>query len=208
MEKAVLTDSDALLNAYTVPPAIHAVVELCHTSSMRFLNPGVLIRQTRQEEVDHVMIDHLHLRRRRPRQSWLLRRNQILALREEGLTEWQANAFFAAGRILVPALMSTFASHGFLNKGLLLALLDEICQNSSSNGLMMDQLPVPQQFVGHSYAELFQYLTIRRCMIPLGLYRRKLENPAWRLHYVMTNPPGDELMLSTDKVYVILDGCQ
>eukprot|EP00210_Caulerpa_lentillifera_P002585 g2479.t1 len=207
VEQAVLIDSDALLTAYTVPPSIHSVVELCHTSSLRFLNPGILIRQGTQDS-GLSLYDHFGIHGRRPRDSWLLRKNQLLALREEGMTEWQANAFFAAGRVLVPALMSTFASHSFLNKGLLVALLDEICHSSEFNGLMMDLLPVPEQFVGRSYFELFQYLTLRRCMIPLGLYRRKVENPAWRLHYVMTNPPGDELVLSTDRVYVIRDGCK
>ena len=45
VESAVLTDSEALLTAYTVPSALHSVVELCHTSSLRFLNTGILIRQ-------------------------------------------------------------------------------------------------------------------------------------------------------------------
>lgn len=43
--ECVLADSDALITAYTVgPDIVHSVVELYHTSSIRFLNPGMLIR--------------------------------------------------------------------------------------------------------------------------------------------------------------------
>lgn len=55
-------------------------------------------------------------KRKKPRSSWLLRQGQFRALREEGLTEWQANSFYAAGKVVVPALMNTFSSHSFLNK--------------------------------------------------------------------------------------------
>ena len=74
-------------------------------------------------------------------------------------------------------------------------------------GLMLVQIDVPELFVGRTYSELFQDLSLRKCVIPLGLYRRKVENPAWRLQYVFTNPPADELLLSSDKVYILRDGC-
>lgn len=89
-------------------------------------------------------------------------------------------------------------------QGLLVSLMSELC--GTSRGLMLVQFNVPELFVGRTYAELFQHMTLRKCMIPLGLYRRKVENPAWRLQYVVTNPPGDELLLPGDKVYIIRDG--
>ena len=89
-------------------------------------------------------------------------------------------------------------------KGLLAALMSELC--GSSRGLMLVQEDVPETFIGRTYADLIQHMTLTKCMIPLGLYRKKVENPAWRLRYVVTNPPGDELLLPSDKVYLIRDG--
>jgi hypothetical protein len=34
----------------------------------------------------------------------------------EGLAEWQANPYFAAGRVTVPALLDTFACQSFFNE--------------------------------------------------------------------------------------------
>ena len=33
--------------------------------------------------------------------------------------------------------------------------------------------------------------------------RRKSENPAWRLHYVVTNPPWEEPLEPHDRVFVL-----
>ena len=35
---------------------------------------------------------------------------------------------------------------------------------------------VPRQFTGKKYSKLFDYLTTRRFMIPLGLYRKQKVN--------------------------------
>lgn len=51
-----------------------------------------------------------------PRKSWLMRKRQEMAAVREGLSEWQANPYYCAGRVTVPALMDTFACHCFFNK--------------------------------------------------------------------------------------------
>ncbi len=56
---------------------------------------------------------------------------------------------------------------------------------------------------GRTYAELVTRLTLGRQLIPLGLYRRKTENPSWRLHYVVTNPPPTEVLQASDRVFVL-----
>ena len=38
------------------------------------------------------------------------------------------------------------------------------------------QVKVPEQFSGKKYSKLFDYLTTRRYMIPLGLYRQETVN--------------------------------
>ncbi len=42
---------------------------------------------------------------KRPRKSWEMRRRQERAAIKEGLAEWQANPYFCAGRVTVPAIM-------------------------------------------------------------------------------------------------------
>jgi len=93
-----------------------------------------------------------------------------------------------------------------MTKGLLVLFIESLF--ASAEGLMLVQVDVPEFFVGQTYAELFEHLTLKKCIIPLGLYRRKVENPTWKLHYVVTNPPGDEILLSSDKVYIVRDGSQ
>lgn len=51
-----------------------------------------------------------------PRKSWQMRAWQQREAVAEGLAEWQANPYFAAGRVTVPALMDTFATQCFFNK--------------------------------------------------------------------------------------------
>ena len=47
------------------------------------------------------------------------------------------------------------------------------------------------------------HLILARRLVPLGLFRRKSENPAWRLHYVVTNPPWGEPLEPHDRIYVL-----
>ena len=50
-----------------------------------------------------------------PRRSWMMRKRQERAAMKEGLAEWQANPYFCAGRVTVPALMDTVACQCFMN---------------------------------------------------------------------------------------------
>jgi hypothetical protein len=50
-----------------------------------------------------------------PRRSWMMRKRQERAAMKEGLAEWQANPYFCAGRVTVPALMDTVACQCFIN---------------------------------------------------------------------------------------------
>ncbi len=55
-------------------------------------------------------------RRFKPRKSWKMRRMQQRAAVAEGLAEWQANPYYCAGRVTVPALADTFACQCFFNR--------------------------------------------------------------------------------------------
>jgi hypothetical protein len=44
----------------------------------------------------------------------------------QGLTEWQLNSYYAAGRVMVPALLDVFTCQGFFRRQALLDLLTEL----------------------------------------------------------------------------------
>lgn len=236
--EAVLADADALLACYGVGEAsskdgpaseiTHAVVELLFTTSIEFLQPGLLLQGV------STLYDDSSTPLGAPRKSWTMRAWQQDEAVNEGLAEWQANPYYAAGRVTVPALMDTFACQCFFNQGLLKDLLGELCgeppdedhssssssnsseQNNNNNdnnnrssnrriydGALLEQMPVPRGMAGRTYGELFKALALSSNLICLGLYRRKSENMATRLSYVVANPPAHEKLEVSDKVFVI-----
>jgi voltage-gated potassium channel Kch len=231
--EAVLADADALLACYGVGEAsskdgpaseiTHAVVELLFTTSIEFLQPGLLLQGV------STLYDDSSTPVGAPRKSWTMRAWQQDEAVNEGLAEWQANPYYAAGRVTVPALMDTFACQCFFNQGLLKDLLGELCgeppdddsssseqntttSNSNNNscsirriydGALLEQMPVPRGMAGRTYGELFKAMALSSSLICLGLYRRKSENMATRLSYVVANPPANERLEVSDKVFVI-----
>ena len=51
-----------------------------------------------------------------PRQSWRMRKRREKAALRSGLAEWQANPYYCAGRVTVPAVLDTFACQCFFNR--------------------------------------------------------------------------------------------
>jgi voltage-gated potassium channel Kch len=201
--EAVLADASALLACYGVgeesgAALTHAVVELLFTTSIEFLQPGLLLKGVNS------IYDESSVRKGQPRKSWSMRALQQKEAVSEGLAEWQANPYYAAGRCTVPALMDTFATQGFFTRGLLFEVLGELCGDfSEQTGAMLVQLPLPPGMAGKTFGECFTSLAISKQMIVIGLYRKKLENPATRLSYVMTLPPRSEILQNTDRLFVI-----
>ena len=104
----------------------------------------------------------------------------------------------------VPAVMDTFACHSFFDGGLVPELMTELAgDDGRPGGALLRQVDVPPDLVGRTYGDLFTRLAARRQLVPLGLYRRKSENPTWRLWYVVTNPPAGEVLEAGDRVFVL-----
>jgi voltage-gated potassium channel Kch len=211
--EAVLADAPALLACYGVgeesgATLTHAVVELLFTTSIEFLQPGLLLKGVNS------IYDESSVRKGEPRKSWSMRSLQQREAVAEGLAEWQANPYFAAGRCTVPALMDTFGVQGFFTKGLLIDVLGELsgdfkdksASSQSTSGAMLLQKRLPRGWAGRTFGELFASLTLSSGEIPIGLYRKKTENPATRLSYVMTLPPRREILQPTDRLFVIRVG--
>ncbi|GLI58482.1 hypothetical protein VaNZ11_000187 [Volvox africanus] len=177
----------------------HSVVELSFTSSVRFLQPGLLLQGTSVWDESCSIAAAAAT----PRRSWRQRREAELAAAHQGLVQWQTNIYYGAGRVVVPALVDTFTIQAFAKRNLLLDVMSELCgDDGRPQGTPLRQLPVPRELAGRPYRELFDAL-VSHGSVPLGLYRSKSENPAWRLHYVSTNPAWEEVVSSDDKVFVL-----
>ncbi len=243
---AVEADADALLTCYGAgeqlgPAQLHAVVELCFTSSVRFLQPGLLLgghspplqqqhhhgmSGQHQQHQQHqygvsaqqkvsrspgLMLPWLREAGRQqeaqPRRGWRQRKRQEQECMVQGLTEWQANPYYCGGRVTVPALVDIFACQAFFKQHLLLGVLSELAgDDGRAGGAALQQLPVPVHLAGKGYGQLVEYLLRDVGVVPLGLFRYKRENPAWRLQYVVCNPGADEAVVGSDRVFVLRPG--
>ncbi len=81
--------------------------------------------------------------------------------------------------------------------------MTELCgDDGRPSGTPLRLLPVPRDLAGRPYRELFDRM-VAHGSVPLGLYRSKSENPAWRLHFVSTNPAWEDVVSADDKVFVL-----
>ncbi|PRW44899.1 Potassium channel subfamily T member 2 isoform A [Chlorella sorokiniana] len=203
--EAVLADAQALLAVYGVgeesgAELTHAVVELLFTTSIEFLQPGLLLKGV------NLLYDDSNIPAGQPRKSWIMRSWQQREAVADGLAEWQANPYFAAGRVTVPALQDTFTCQSFFNEGVLIDLLAELSgdvEHSCGTGAALQQVPVPPGLAGRPYGEFVAHLMLSQRLLALGLYRRKSENPGTRLSYVVCNPQWHEALEATDRVFVL-----
>jgi hypothetical protein len=216
--EAVLADADALLAVYGVgeesgAALTHAVVELLFTTSIEFLQPGLLLRGVSAA----LYGDEAGAPAGAPRKSWAMRAWQQREAVAEGLAEWVANPYYAAGRVTVPALMDAFATQCFFNRGLLVGVLAQLAGadlgggggdggatlEGPVGGALLQQVPLPPGLAGRTYGECVMALAAGRGQVALGLYRRKSENPGTRLSVVVANPAWHETVEASDRVFVL-----
>ena len=89
-------------------------------------------------------------------------------------------------------------------RAMLTELMTELAgDDGRPGGALLRQVEVPAALVGRTYGDLVAHLVLQRQLVPLGLYRKKPENPAWRLSYVQTNPPAGERVLASDRAFVL-----
>ncbi|KRX09853.1 hypothetical protein PPERSA_02725 [Pseudocohnilembus persalinus] len=77
-----------------------------------------------------------------------------------------------------------------------------ICESSRLQQSNLWQIPVPEDFFNETFGQLFEYLALKRNLIPLGLYRlpNAMDNTK---AYTFTNPPKDTRLTHRDKVFVL-----
>lgn len=137
----------------------------------RFLQPGLLLRGVDFGDVAGQDAPG------EPRRSWALRSSQQAVAVAAGLTEWQANPYYCAGHVAVPALMDAFLCSNFVSRGLPRETLAELAGEGPSGtegGAALRQIPLPSRFLGQKFGTLFQALLHEEGLICLGLYRRKV----------------------------------
>ena len=153
---------------------------------------------------------------------------------------------FTSGEIYISSLMDSLLCQAFYNSELTTVLKqliigDASSKSSRSNRSIWEQdfsnvstsnlyhVDVPEQFAKRKYSNLFDYLTTRRYMIPIGLYRTKevnynlfqeddskknvsnnygrqanqKEDCLKEIRYVITNPQKSIKLRSDDKVFVL-----
>jgi hypothetical protein len=171
-----------------LPESLHAVVELSFTSSVRLLQPGLLLHGGPAAGGGGEGVAATTTRPstpssagKQPRASWRDRRAAESDARGEGLAEWQVSAYYAAGRALVPAAVDTLVSVQPLYRGFRLpALLEALCGDAPGGaaastaapsvaggggggvggGSPLAQRRVPRAFVGRTWGELAQAMLV------------------------------------------------
>lgn len=66
----------------------------------------------------------------------------------------------------------------------------------------MYQIPIPKEFVGKSYGELFNYF-VGKGTLCMGLYRGANSTSINRLPYVFTNPDKRAIVKKADVAFVL-----
>jgi len=177
-------------NANPSPP--HAVVDLSRTESHRFLNPNLAAQGARFNR----------LVKSGPRFSFASLKSREQSAREIGAAEWQCNPFYANGMVLLPAVLDNVVCQCLYSD--VFARFLEALVATGGRGPSLRQLPVPPQYDGRSYSELFKHCAAHG-LVAVGLYRKKTtsENLAGLGRYSVCCPKPDTILASADRVFVL-----
>ena len=122
------------------------------------------------------------------------------------------HARYAAGRAFFATDVCRVAAHAFFCPGvvhLLHAMADpeqeEGVDAGAGSQLVMQHLPVAEQWIGGTYGELFAHLQAAGAL-PLGLYRHPPAGHADALAYVFACPPPWVVLQGGDVAYVLKPG--
>ncbi|CAD8212795.1 unnamed protein product [Paramecium octaurelia] len=121
----------------------------------------------------------------------------------------------ASGEVYISAMIDTLTCQAYYNPHIV-TILQQILtgmrqSNQITQAIVVDleikdsnlyQVPVPEDYLNKTFGELFNYLSIERHLIPLGLYRlaKAVDN---KHPYVYTNPPAETTLTPRDKVFVL-----
>lgn len=119
---------------------------------------------------------------------------------------------FMEGRATSPILLGFLMRSTFYNRNTV-SIVEQIvdggyveeggCLSDDRNGRTLEQIPVPEYYSNRPYIDLFMGLLHKKEILAIGLYRSKgtLGSPT---SYVLTNPPKNCIVNSSDMVYVFM----
>ena len=117
----------------------------------------------------------------------------------------QLSSFYSAGFLISNQMLGAILPHAYYTPSLV-RIVEQFMQGSLNQyGSFLGSIPVPQQYIGKTYGEMYYNLAVHNEIIPLGLYRfpNKGNHP---LPFVCTNPPKSTIVREEDMVYVLQSG--
>lgn len=130
--------------------------------------------------------------------------------------DWNYHPVLASGRVLASGMLDPILFQSFKN-GAILPFVKLLCGLKFEEDYQMEEelgvessrfahIPVPTQFEGRPYAELYSYFTAVG-VVPLGIYRQSDNDGLFywgnKLPYCYTSPAPPVLLREKDLIYVL-----
>lgn len=153
---------------------------------------------------------------RRTKRKALHQSREIIRIDNESNASFDIfyHPIFAAGQCLITGMLDSILFHTFINISLL-DIFKLFCGLKYELDFQLDhelgiepayflQIPVPVEFVGKTYGDLFYDLS-KRGLVPLGLFRSPDVTLGWgnKLGYNYTNPIPCVQLYETDKLFIL-----
>jgi len=124
---------------------------------------------------------------------------------------------YAAADVYISTMLDSLVAQCYYNRELLDVLCCLVGLDDEDDNAVLQQVPMPAQFVGQRYTTLFQELALHHSTVPLGLYRSPEsynEHPedahpddpppptTCHLPFVLTNPDPQLVLAAGDLVFI------
>lgn len=133
---------------------------------------------------------------------------------ESNFNNYEYSPLFASGEVFTPSIIDRITCQIYYNPNIL-TILEQILNGGATNknkkiiklekelkipSSNMYLLQMPEAFVSETFEKLFNHLIDSNYVIPLGLYRRSVNE---NFYFVYTNPSKSILLRQTDLVFVL-----
>ena len=140
---------------------------------------------------------------------------EFLQGQEEFSGAYELTPLYAAGEVYISSIIDTLTAQTYYNKHIITILqqlltsgeetsmaIRALCKNLELDQSNLWQIQVPEDFVNHTFGELFNYLVSEYNVLPLGMHRFPGSKDNTR-PYVYTNPSRDTRITHNDKIFLL-----
>eukprot|EP00960_Hanusia_phi_P027575 746899-Hanusia_phi.AAC.4 len=122
-----------------------------------------------------------------------------------------SSPLFASGKVYINSILDKLACQAFYNPNLV-RILRALVVNAGTfasfpepnvHPSQLALFPVPKEFHGKSYVQLFEFLVLRCMALPLGVHRKRPWKGSSPMPYVITNPDADMILQVEDAIYTL-----